>query len=90
MKSLTARTLKIGTKTRTRFPRTNVLKREGRLTRVPNRPNNLKFMLLTPLSAFVGQFKRRRREIYTKPARAEYIREALLAQDKGLATELGL
>ena len=82
--------IKIGTKTRMRYPRTNALKRSGTLLRVPNRPQQFKSMVLTPLSVFVGHFRRMRRERYTKPARAEYIREALLAQDKGLAKELGL
>ena len=82
--------LKVGTKTRARYPRTNALKRAGTLLRVPNRPQQFQSMLLTPLSAFVGHFRRMRREKYTKPARAEYIREALLSQDSALAKELGL
>ena len=82
--------LKIGTKTRMRYPRTNALKRSGSLLRVPNRPPKFQFMVTTPFSVSVGHFRRMRRERYTKPARAEYIREALLAQDKGLAKELGL
>ncbi len=82
--------LKIGTKTRMRYPRTNALKRSGSLLRVPNRPPKFESMVMAPLSTFVGHFRRMRRERYTKPARAEYVREALLARDVGLAKELGL
>ncbi len=82
--------LKIGTKTKMRYPRTNALKRSGNILRVPNRPPKFESMVIAPLSAFVGHFRRMRRERYTKPARAEYVRAALLSQDKALAKELGL
>lgn len=90
MRSLTASALKIGTKTRMRFPRTNTLTRSGRILRVPNRPQKFESMMFTPLSAFVGQFRRMKRERYTKPARAEYVRAALLTQDADWVKELGL
>ena len=73
-----------------RYPRTNALKRSGSLLRVPNRPQKFQSMVLTPLSVYVGHFRRMRRERYTKTARAEYVRAALLASDNILAKELGL
>jgi len=90
VRSLTASAMKIGTKTRMRYPRTNTLKRSGSLLRVPNRPQKFKSMVMTPLSVSVGHYRRMRRERYTKPARAEYVRATLLARDVGLAKELGL
>ena len=90
MKSLTASALKIGTKTRMRYPRTNALKRSGTLLRSPNRPPKFESMVMAPLSVFVGHFRRMRRERYTKPARAEYVRATLLVRDSALAKELGL
>ena len=82
--------LKIGTKTRMRYPRTKALKRSGNLLRVPNRPPKFESMMMAPLSAFVGHLRRMRRERYTKPARAEYVRAALLVRDASWAEELGL
>ena len=79
----------IGTKTRMRFPRTNVLKRAGLILKVPNRPPKFDSWLSAPLSAFSGRFRRLRREKYTKPARAEYVRAALMVRDAAFAKELG-
>ena len=82
--------IKIGTKTRMRYPRTNALKRSGSLLRVPNRPQKFQSMVLTPFSVSVGHFRRMRRERYTKTARAEYVRAQLVSGDAALAKELGL
>lgn len=81
-------TMKIGTKTRMRYPRTNTLKRAGLLRRSPNRPTNFDFWLRQPFACFVGRFRRLRREIITKPVRAEYIRAQLTMSDAALVKEL--
>ncbi len=62
--------LKVGTKTRMRYPRTNELKRTG--WRPPSRPPEFKRWLTMPLHVTAGRFRRLLRERYTKPRRVEY------------------
>ncbi len=81
---------KISTKTRMRYPRTKVHKRAGTLVRPPNRPAKFKLWRFQPLTVTTGHFRRLRRELFTKPVRAEYIRAQLTAGDAVLAKELGL
>ena len=90
MRSQMVKPFKIGTKTRTRFPRTKEHKRAGRILRAPNRPPKFQSWLQQPLSAFVGHFRRLKRELVTKPARAEYIRAQIASNDSDLAKELGI
>lgn len=71
-----------------RWPRTNDLKRAGSLLRPPNRPPKFESLLRQPLSCFVGHFRRMRREMVTKPVRAEYIRTQLVQGDAELMKEL--
>ncbi|KKM81489.1 hypothetical protein LCGC14_1329340 [marine sediment metagenome] len=90
MRSQTGRPFKISTKTRMRFPRTKEHKRAGSLLRPPNRPPKFQSWVLQPLSVFVGRFRRLRRELYTKPARAEYVLARIASKDTDLAEELGI
>ena len=90
MRSQTVRPFKISTKTRMRFPRTNEHKRAGSLFRPPNRPPKFQSWVLQPLSVFASRFRRLRRELYTKPARAEYVRARITSKDSDLAKELGI
>ena len=85
-----AHPFKISTKTRMRFPRTKAHKRAGSLLRPPNRPPKFKSWVLQPLAVFSGHFRRLRRELYTKPARAEYAQARIASRDADLAKELGI
>jgi len=80
--------LKVGTKTRMRYPRTNVLKRTG--WRPPSRPPEFKRWLTAPLHVAASRFRRLRRERFTKPARVQYQLNARAKSDKALAEELGI
>lgn len=73
-----------------RFPRTNDLKRSGRILRSPNRPPNFESWLTQPLACFVGRFRRLRRELITKEIRAEYIRAQLMGSSAELVKELSI
>ena len=88
MQSRTVKPFRIGTKTRVRFPRTNDLKRAGRLLRSPNRPPKFDSWLRQPLACFVGRFRRLRREMVTKPVRADYIQSQLVKGDAALMKAL--
>ncbi len=80
--------LKVGTKTRMRYPRTGNLKRTG--WRPPSRPPEFKRWLTMPLHVAVGRFRRLRRERFSKPKRVEYQLAQRAAGDKALAEELGI
>ncbi len=80
--------LKVGTKTRMRYPRTKKLKRHNVLP--PSRPTDFKRWLATPLHVTAGRFRRLRRERYTKPARVNYYLTTRAERDKSLAKELGI
>lgn len=78
------------TKIQERYPRTGIHKRAGRIVQVPSRPPKFNTWLAMPLTAFVGRFRRLRREMHRKPARAEYVRGVLVSGDAALAKELGI
>lgn len=80
--------LKVGTKTRMRYPRTGNLKRTG--WRPPSRPPELKRWLTMPLHVAAGRFRRLRRERFTKPVRVQYQLTRRAENDKALAKELGI
>ena len=80
--------LKVGTKTRMRYPRTGALKRTG--WRPPSRPDKFKRWLTMPLHVTAGRFRRLRRERFTKPVRVEYQLAKRAEGDKAFAKELGI
>ena len=81
--------LKVGTKTRMRYPRTNALKRSTRVL-PPSRPDNFKRWLTAPLHVSASRFRRLRRERFTKPARVNYYLAVHAKKAKVLAKELGI
>ena len=80
--------IKVGTKTRMRYPRTGKPKNTG--FRPPSRPPEFKRWLTMPLHVAVGRFRRLQRERFSKPRRVEYQLARRAQSDKVLAEELGI
>ncbi len=80
--------IKVGTKTRMRYPRTGALKHIG--FRPPSRPPEFKRWLTAPLHVAASRFRRLQRERFSKPKRVEYQLARRAVSDKALAEELGI
>ena len=80
--------LKVGSHSRSRYPRTGELKRTT--YRPPSRPPDFERWLTMPLHVAASRFRRLRRERFTKPARVKYHLRDRAKKDKALAEELGI
>ncbi len=80
--------IKVGTKTRMRYPRTGNLKRTG--FRPPSRPPEFKRWLTMPLHVAASRFRRLQRERFSKPRHVEHQLAQRAKSDKVLAEELGI
>jgi hypothetical protein len=93
MRRMNATRFKVGTKTRTRVPRTGQLKRNAHNLFGPvpvKQVNKFESWLMQPLHVGAGRFLRLARELNKKPARAQRQYLRLMARDKEVAAKLGL